>query len=82
LLARLNEPFILLSPTTQFLTAAGRDLLKSVGAACLGLDALLNFGEDGSLTPVKSSVKHLAQLSPGLELPPDEHSSTELRSRR
>ncbi|HWW02171.1 MAG TPA: hypothetical protein VNZ64_20895 [Candidatus Acidoferrum sp.] len=79
LLARLNEPFILLSPTTQFQTAAGRDLLQSVGAACFGLDALLDFGEEGSLTPLKSAAELFDQLPAALELPPDEHSSSELR---
>lgn len=62
LLAPLDQPFILLSPTTQFLTAAGRDRLQSVGAACFGLDALLDFGEDGSLTPLKNPAELFSRL--------------------
>lgn len=75
LLGRLDQPFILLSPTTQFFTAGGRELLQSVGAACFGLDALLDFAEDGSFTRLINPADLFAQLPPAFEPAPDETSN-------
>lgn len=60
--AQLDQAFILLSPTTRLLSAAGRDRLESVGAACFGLENLLDFGTDGSLTLLRNPVELFGRL--------------------
>lgn len=62
MLTQFDQSFILLSPTTRFLSAAGRDRLESRGAACFGLDALLDFGTDGSFTRLKNPAEVFSRL--------------------
>ena len=71
LIGQLNQPFIVLSPTTAFLTAPARTLLQSVGAACFGLDSLVDFREDGSLVTLTDPAALFRQLPPPLDQSPD-----------
>jgi hypothetical protein len=68
LVARLRQPFILLTPTGQHLDAACQELLAGVGAGFFGLDNHVRFAASGGLQPLGTPGELFAAFTPG---PPD-----------
>jgi hypothetical protein len=64
LVARLHRPFILLLPTTQFVTAASQELLGRSGAEFFALADSLRIGFNGRLEPVRPPGELFAQFTP------------------
>jgi hypothetical protein len=64
LVARLHRPFILLLPTTQFVTAASQELLARSGAEYFALADNLRIGFNGRLEPVRPPGELFAQFTP------------------
>ncbi len=64
LVAKLRQPFILLSPTAQHLEAVSQELLAGVKAACFGLDAHVRLGAGGRLQAVRAPGELFARFTP------------------
>ena len=72
LVAKLNQPFILLSPTAKHHTPAARQLLQSIGAACFPLENHVAFDpKSGQLSTSNFDPSTaFGEIAPALEIPP------------
>ena len=64
LVGRLQQPFILLTPTTEFLDARGLELLHGCGAACFALQDYVTITDSGGLRPTVVPGELFAAFSP------------------
>jgi hypothetical protein len=73
LVARLREPFILLSPSARHLDARGKELLANIGAGFFALDAHVRVTPQGVLEPTQTPGELFGRFSaqPEPNLPED-----------
>lgn len=64
LVGRLQQKFILLTPTTDFLDARGLELLHSCGAACFALHDTVTIADSGVLRPTVAPGELFAAFTP------------------
>jgi len=61
---RFQRPFILFSPTSDNIDAAGQELLAHTRAAFFGLDSTVRIMQNGDLQPIKPPTELLARFLP------------------
>jgi hypothetical protein len=73
LVARLREPFVLLSPSARHLDVPGKELLANIGAGFFALDAIVRVTSQGVLEPRQTPGELFGRFSarPEPNLPED-----------
>jgi hypothetical protein len=72
LVARLRRPFILLTPTIRWLSAACQELLANASAGCLGLATHTRFNSDGTLQLLQPVGELFAGFTPARKEPEED----------
>ncbi|HTL55953.1 MAG TPA: hypothetical protein VL361_09755 [Candidatus Limnocylindrales bacterium] len=73
LIARLRQPFILLTPTSRHVDACARELLGNVGAGVFPLETCVRFTAQGMLEPTQAPGELFSRFTaqPAQDLPED-----------